>query len=1127
MTKYNYLFFVKYLIYFFNVYYINNMMVESIYKRLDQIQHIKKRPSMYIGGIDKITEQMWVLDDKINKIVEKNIEIIPGLYKLFDEILVNSYDQIITDETVSVLKVNIDKTQNRIKILNDGKGIEIKFDEKENMYIPELIFGELMTSSHFDDETKRITGGQFGLGAKLTNIFSSEFEIFIADIYNKKSFYQKFTDNLSKRTKPIIKPYSKKNGFVEITFVPDLEYFKINQLNDDIISLMSRRVYDIAMITNKRVKVYLNEELIEIKDLPGYMNMITDSTKIYDYCNNTESKNYWKLGFAKSDQGSFKSISFVNGMYTWKNGKHVDYILNQVLKGIKKRIEKKYKNINIKDQLIKELLFIVVVASIENPNFSSQSKDELISSPINFGSTCLIDKKTIKKLYDFLDIDTLVENMESSLLSKSTTITNKIKNIPKLYDAWYASTKKSSQCSLLICEGDSAKSMCISGLSALNDPKKNINGRDYYGIYPIRGKFINVQDATKKQISENQEFVNLQKIIGLEIGKEYDENNIKDLRYGKSIIIFTDQDHDGFHIKGLLLNMFNFFWPSLLKIDDYFKIFITPIIKTTNVKETKEFFSLSSFNKWKESTENYSKYTIKYYKGLGTNTAIEAKGYFKNLEKYLINIIWDKQSNDNINLAFNKNMADERKQWLKKYDPDEVLDYTKHDITYSDFINKELKHFSYYDNIRSIPSLIDGLKPSQRKVLYSAFKKNLTTDIKVAQFVGYIAEKTNYHHGELSLSKTIIGMAQTYVGSNNINILVPSGIFGSRIQNGQDAASPRYIFTRLEQITRLIFDPRDDNLLNYIQDENIKIEPNFYVPILPMILVNGSVGIGYGYSTFIPSYNPLDLIKCCLDKLEDIKPSEIHPWFLDFKGLIKKINKNLYECYGKYEFDREHEILKITELPIGTATETYKIFLESEALKDYISKIKNNSDEVNVEFIIKLKNVPDESEINKIFQLKTNINLSNMVLHDKSGTLKRYKNVHDIINEFFDERFEFYDKRKQSILKILEEEIQAFEKKLKFINFVISNKNIFKLNKDSIKQLLIKDKIIDTSEDDNMILEQFYKISFLLFTKEKVTELQNTINEKIIEYDTIKKIKIVDMWKKDLNNLKEYLLTVK
>jgi len=191
-----------------------------------------------------------------------------------------------------------------------------------------------------------------------------------------------------------------------------------------------------------------------------------------------------------------------------------------------------------------------------------------------------------------------------------------------------------------------------------------------------------------------------------------------------------------------------------------------------------------------------------------------------------------------IEMAFSKSKVEDRKRWLNRVEKNTFLNYREaqdNGVNYSDFINRELVLFSQYDNIRSIPHLLDGFKPSQRKVLYACFKKKLKSEIKVAQLAGYIGEHSAYHHGDMSLNGTIIGMAQSYCGSNNVNLLYPSGQFGTRRMGGKDHASARYIFTRLEKIARTVFHPDDDPLLNYLNDDGLSIEPDYYMPVIPMV----------------------------------------------------------------------------------------------------------------------------------------------------------------------------------------------------------------------------------------------------------------------------------------------------
>jgi DNA topoisomerase-2 len=358
------------------------------------------------------------------------------------------------------------------------------------------------------------------------------------------------------------------------------------------------------------------------------------------------------------------------------------------------------------------------------------------------------------------------------------------------------------------------------------------------------------------------------------------------------------------------------FWPSLLDVPGFLQQFITPIVKVTKGKKSHTFFTIPEYENFLESTGNQGKgFTTKYYKGLGTSTSAEAKDYFSNLKRHEIEFLVlgnDKVANgedeemeaalpdnatsgtDLIDMVFRKARVEDRKVWLNGIEKGVYMDYGKASaaggVKYSDFINREYILFSKYDNERSIPCLVDGFKPSQRKVLFACFKRKLKAEVKVAQLTGYIAEHSAYHHGEVSLQMTIVNMAQSFVGSNNVNLLTPSGQFGTRSMGGKDSASPRYIFTKLEPITRLIFHPDDDSLLTYLTDDGMTIEPEYYVPVIPMVLVNGADGIGTGWSTNIPNYNPREIITNIRRMIGGEEPHPMVPYYHGFTGEVSFLN---------------------------------------------------------------------------------------------------------------------------------------------------------------------------------------------------------------------------------------------
>lgn len=324
------------------------------------------------------------------------------------------------------------------------------------------------------------------------------------------------------------------------------------------------------------------------------------------------------------------------------------------------------------------------------------------------------------------------------------------------------------------------------------------------------------------------------------------------------------------------------------------------------------------------------------------------------------------------------------------------------------------------DNIRSIPSVADGLKPGQRKVLFGAFKKKMTKEIKVAQLVGYVSEQTAYHHGEQSLTSTIVGLAQNYVGSNNINLLSPNGQFGTRMQGGKDAASARYIFTAIPRMTRAIFHPADDGLLGNQIEEGLVIEPEYYLPTIPMVLVNGADGIGTGWSTQIPNYNPADIVDNLRRMMRGEEPERMDPWFRGYKGSIERIEADKYRVSGTVH-QLDENTVEITELPIRKWTQDFKEMLEemtqsTEKTQATIKDYEEHHTDTTVHFKITLsdkdmKAALDEG-LEKRFKLTTSLGTGNMVCFDLNGKIKKYASAEEILSDFYHKRLEYYGLRK-------------------------------------------------------------------------------------------------------------------
>ena len=1113
--------------------------IEEQYQKVTQYEHILKRPDSYIGSIEFQKERLWVYNSETEKLEFREVKYVPGLFKIFDEILVNAADNYQNDKSMKFIRVSIDRANNTIKVKNGGRGIPIEIHKKYHMYVPQLIFGNLLTSSNYNDDVKKVTGGRNGYGAKLTNIYSKTFIVETAYKESKKKYYQKFYNNMLKFDPPKIEDYDKED-FTCITFQPDLSRFGMTELDDDIVALFEKRVFDMAGITPKSVSVYLNNKKLNVKNFEDYIHMYLDASKEEDEMDPPivyESPHErWEVGMSLSES-QFQQVSFVNAISTTKGGKHVDYCVEKIIKVIMEKIAKKDKNLNIKPQHIKQHLWIFVNCLIENPVFSSQTKETLTSKKEDFGSEFEFSDSFLKNVIKTNIVErclryakTREEEKNLRKLNSGTKKSARLIGIEKLDDANWAGTKNSSKCTLILTEGDSAKSLAMAGIEVV--------GRDAFGCFPLRGKLLNVRECSTQKILKNQEIQYLMKILGIRVGETY--TDVKNLRYG-SILIMTDQDVDGSHIKGLIINFIHTFWPSLIKLNGFMRQFITPILKASKGKEVKSFYTIPEYEKWVKSMKNNIKgWKIKYYKGLGTSSNKEAQEYFANIQRHRIDFEYrDEKDDESIDMAFNKKKAEERKNWLMNFDPNTPplnLDVTK--ITYNKFINRELILFSMYDNQRSIPSVCDGLKPSERKILYGCFKKNLREEIKVAQLVGYISEHTAYKHGEQSLAGTIVAMAQNFVGSNNINLLMPNGQFGTRNKGGKDCASSRYIFTELNKVTRHLFNQNDSPLMDYIFEEGQKIEPKWYLPIIPMILVNGCEGIGTGWRSQLPCFNPHEIIKSLKSKLEGKGFTPLQPWYKGYQGEIieNKDNKGHYIVTGQYHWDENNpKKVIITEIPIKKWTEDYKYFLQELMGIEIISrnseentkkKGKNNGrkksqDKSNSEdedkqkkkkkeiviedlrenhtynrvcFEVTLldeyakKFKQDEELFKKTFNLTSTINIKNMVLFSPEGKLKKYNSIEEILQTFYDLRLQYYHLRKDYMISLLKKEVATLSNKARFIKMVIEDELVIKKKKRAVLVNELYELKFDTQ---TMLNEKKQK------TKEelhKELELQNSVN---------------------------------
>eukprot|EP01061_Rhynchopus_euleeides_P007194 TRINITY_DN16183_c0_g1_i1.p1 TRINITY_DN16183_c0_g1~~TRINITY_DN16183_c0_g1_i1.p1 ORF type:complete len:1314 (+),score=374.50 TRINITY_DN16183_c0_g1_i1:126-4067(+) len=877
--------------------FIRLQRVEDKYRTMTKREHVLKRSEMYIGSKRKEEAKIW--DVETGRHI--SVMVVPGLVKLFDEMLVNASDNYYrtmnTNRKMTRLDVSIDTDTHMITIRNDGHCVDVEYHADAHMFCPELVFSEFQAGSNFNDEEARISGGRNGVGATVCNTLSELFEIEITDPHRGKFYTQTWRDSMAEKSEPHIEPTSATEEYTLVRFKPLYSFFDMTGLDNDHVLLFAKRVQEVAVCCNG-IHVYLNGDLITINTFRDYVNAYyrqaqQGSDGVVFATLETSEKLTWQIAVGP---GSAPSFSFVNAVNTSGGGSHVTFLRKIVVDAVCAHLRATMPTLKLHRRVVDDSIATFINALVLRPEFDAQTKDKL---------TYPSQKQFMKELAvppDVLDrvcqnpaiMDPIVEVLRQKSISGTRKASKPNLKLQKLEDAYRAGTVHARYCTLVVTEGDSAKSLAIAGLSVV--------GRDYWGVFPVRGKLMNVSKSTTDRIDNSKVLSELATVLGLNPVMTYEtEEEISTLRYG-AVALMCDQDQDGAHIKGLLVNWLVTYWPALLQqgllIEQdnvpktsalwakrqtgtvrtpFLKQIVTPLIKafyTGTSRKEEWFFSTADMEAWRRKNRGVGVH-LKYYKGLGSSTSSEGKEYFRALfhsaRPMLIDFaLLGPKDIESLQISFDDNAGD-RRQWLYEPGMGQALDTSPGLVTVADFVQTELASYFHLSNERSIPSCIDGLKPSQRKVLYTCFTRDLSVgDMRVAQLGGAVSEMTNYHHGETSLFDTITKMAQDFVGSgNNVPLLVPVGQFGTRLAGGSDNASARYISTRLSPLARAMFPPEDDMLLDHVEEDGRLVEPKCYYPVIPLALANGVRGIGTGYTTLVPSFDPLALATLVWRMLDD------------------------------------------------------------------------------------------------------------------------------------------------------------------------------------------------------------------------------------------------------------------
>jgi DNA topoisomerase-2 len=1179
--------------------------LSDTYQKKTDIEHILQAPDTYVGSIETCQQPFWLYNASTMRMEQKEIDFNPALFKLFDEAIVNCRDHVVRMEQstnpdkklVTSIHVDVNKMTGELTLKNTGDGIDVAIHPEHGVWIPEMIFTQLRTSTNY---TKQIVtvGGKNGYGFKLVVIWSTYVRIETIDHIRRLRYVQIYRNNCSVIEPPIVTPVSATTKpFTSVSFIPDYQRlgFTDGKLTQDMFDVFHRRTIDIAGVSGvkRKLSVYFNEQLIPVQSFQQYVDlfigaipkkagkkpivqkkaddaeeeeevdndgdgssdMVSENSeaviaRVYDKAPN----DHWEMVLAViPTQSEFTHLGFVNGIFTQKGGQHVQYVANQLVLKLSALIEQK-KKVHVNHSTIKETMFLFLRADIHLPAFDSQTKDYLTTSVAQFGSRYELSPQVIEKIAKMGIMDhaaATTKFKEQMRLTKTINQSSGKKSVVRVDNytgANWAGTTKSKHTMLVITEGNSAKTGFMSGFSTQHDS-------DVYGLFSSRGKWMNVRKETDAKVFANKEIMNLTKILGLKLGQTYTsmEEVHKHLRYGR-ICFLTDQDLDGSHIKGLLLNLFHCQWRSLLTIPGFLCFMNTPLMRATRRSAEVVFYHKGEYDRWfEEGCGGYplSQWQIKYYKGLGTSTKVDWLRYMK--EPRFVDFVYTGNDSDEmLELAFSATKIEQRKEWIMSFRGDTFLDTSEKQVTLENFVNLDLIYYSHYDCARSLPSMMDGLKTSTRKILFGCLKRNLVNEVKVAQLVGNIGEVSDYHHGETSLKNAIIGMAQTFVGSNNVNLLVPCGQFGSRMENGKDAAADRYIFTKLHALTKLIFRPEDDAILTWLtSDDGDRIEPTYYLPVIPFIFVNGSDGIGTGFSCTVLPYHPMEVLDYVAHRLRQQEGGSTGtvdtrtidelwvPYYRGFTGTITQVSPGKCAVEGRYSFVESTRELTITEPTLGMAFEEYKNGLKELEDEGKISRLTIHlTDEV---FFASMVVSEPVLQINhwptKVFKLSSYLHSTNMHAWGADGALKRYFTLQEMVNEYFGVRLEGYGRRKEYLLHAMERELRNGRNKKRFVEKIVDGTLDLRSQRETDLPVHLQQ---DHGLDEEQVVDEggsggdgsgtksngygyLLNMRMVAMTSDRVMKLQQEVTQLETEWTTLKNTTPQQLWLHDLQQLRTAL----
>ena len=1001
-------------------------------KQMGMREHIKKR-SMWAGSKKNQTIDMYMYIN--NKFTMQSVKYPPAMYKCIDEIIVNAIDHYVCTGEVSCINITLNKN-GVITVMNDGPGIEIKkvknLNNKE-MYTVQLIFSEMLSGSNLDDEF-RIVGGQNGLGAKITGVYSKWMKVITVDAAKKKMLTQMFRNGLEIVEEPKITTCNTP-PYTEISFLLDYKQFDLgvsfSKYYPTLYNLIMTRAVYAAAYTNICVK--FNDKKIHY---PHYKDFVYNFVNDIAYCKVPyvvgKKTLKWEVAIGISNQKE-QHIGMVNGICC-HDGTHFKYITGKIIEYVKPKVEKIItKDRKFNKNIVLNNMFVFAKCTVPNPDFSSQSKD-ILTTPIESFKTIDFPTSFYKNVWELLKTNIINQFIAKQLGNDKSRTTRSKLNVAKYREANFCrSVNKFHKCGLIIAEGDSAMGTAREGLLAGVDPYFNY---DYFGTFCIQGvpmnglkesSIMNNRVIPKDTIKKNERLSSLIKVLGLNFHKTYEtDKEFKTLRYG-FIVGLVDQDLDGFNIFGLLCTFFMTYWPKLVE-RGFIRRINTPLIRAypkNRKRLVKEFYSETEFNKWSSQFDRKkltAMYNIKYYKGLGTHKEAykEVSNMFKNIKHKICTYVLDRHAIDNMHIYYGKNPKLRKNALVTKVVGDATTGIIKKPL--SEQFNVDTKLYQIYNISRKARNIIDGFITSHRKVFFTARQLG-KREIKVQGLSGETVAKAKYHHGEASLEKTIVRMAQAYPTMRNLPLLLPLGNFGSRGFGFKDYAASRYIFTTINsRLANCLFRKEDDYILNYKIEEDERCEPEYYAPIIPYVICENESLPATGWAIKIVARDINQIISVTKKMINGVitHPPTLRIDTTYFKGDIRKHNNKEY-FVGVYEYDPVLNKVSVTELPPDKYSDAWCFGTKGVDKKKYVKDVIDNTTLSGINIMIQLepgayeyieKNYGGKvfDSFEEYFGLKSSIN-HNLNFIDEHNKITCFTNYEDIYMYWWNVRKKMYETR--------------------------------------------------------------------------------------------------------------------